>query len=184
MPDDELDYENGKSWTFDRCSVLSWILSTDGVGATGGMGEGPRFQTRIVSRDKVDLTRIHKMSIADFCAEYQLDDDVRERLDDEGIANILALFCENEYELRRMGFNIGSIAEIQAALKRRLTDEHPDIMTVTPRIPYALDIAGRLRFVSYDSLIIVLHSNRWGWRCWRARGQKGWGGRNREGRPV
>ncbi|KAK7056009.1 hypothetical protein R3P38DRAFT_1374370 [Favolaschia claudopus] len=86
----------------------------DGVGATGGIGEGPRFQTRIVWLDKVDLPRIERMSIAEFCTKYQLDDDVRERLKDEGIMNMISLFYENEDELRNMGFNMGSIAEIKA----------------------------------------------------------------------
>ncbi|KAK7017295.1 hypothetical protein R3P38DRAFT_1321103 [Favolaschia claudopus] len=84
------------------------------------------------------------MSIADFCTNYQLDDDVRERLKDEGIMNMVSLFYENEDELRNMGFNMGSIGEIKAALKRRLADKHPDIMVVTPRVPNALDINGGL----------------------------------------
>ncbi|KAK6987496.1 hypothetical protein R3P38DRAFT_3450139 [Favolaschia claudopus] len=112
------------------------------VGATGGIGEGPRFQAKTVWLDKADLIRIDKISTKDFCAEYQLDDDVRDRLEEEGVLTIISLFYENEEGLKSWGFNIGSIAEIRAALKRRLADKHPDIMVVTPRTTNDLDIGG------------------------------------------
>ncbi|KAK6987570.1 hypothetical protein R3P38DRAFT_2805765 [Favolaschia claudopus] len=93
------------------------------VGGTGGIGEGPSLSGPIVRLNKADLPRIEKMSIASFCAKYQLDDDIRERLEDEGFQNITALCYAKEGELKKMGSNIGNIAEIKAALKRRLAEQ-------------------------------------------------------------
>ncbi|KAK6987536.1 hypothetical protein R3P38DRAFT_2805736 [Favolaschia claudopus] len=115
---------------------------SEGVGARGGIGEGPRFQGKIVWLDSADLPRIEKMSTADFCTKYRLDNDVRERLNDEGISNMISLFYEDEDGLKEMGFNIGSIAEIKAALKRRLADKHPDITVVAPRTTNEWDVRG------------------------------------------
>ncbi|KAK7056083.1 hypothetical protein R3P38DRAFT_3566584 [Favolaschia claudopus] len=112
------------------------------VGATGGIGEGPRFQAKTVWLNKADLIRIDKISTEDFCAEYQLDPAIRERLEDEGVLTIISLFYENEDGLKSWGFDIGEIAEIRAALKRRLAEKHPDIMVVTPKISNDVDIGG------------------------------------------
>ncbi|KAK6987540.1 hypothetical protein R3P38DRAFT_332092 [Favolaschia claudopus] len=83
------------------------------------------------------------MDITEFCDEYQLGNNILQHLQHAGIHTMNPLFHANEEDLTwRLRFNIGSVAEIQAALKRRLADKHPGIMVATPRIPKALDISG------------------------------------------
>ncbi|KAK7056040.1 hypothetical protein R3P38DRAFT_3253973 [Favolaschia claudopus] len=129
-----------------RGTSNSWVTSFsidagpdydgDGVRVVGGIGEG-EGAPKLLHVNSADLPRIEKMSTADFCAEYQLDDDIRERLEDEGFVNMISLFYLSQDEFRRIGFNTESLVKIQAALNHRLADKHPDIMVTTPRITNA-----------------------------------------------
>ncbi|KAK6987537.1 hypothetical protein R3P38DRAFT_331519 [Favolaschia claudopus] len=111
------------------------------VGAMGGTGEAPGFQGKPGWLDGVDINRIEKMSTAEFCAGYQLENDIREKLEDEGFLTFNSLFYENEAALRSWGFNIGSVAEIQAALKRKVAEKHLRDSVVAQRAD-ALDVGG------------------------------------------
>ena len=58
------------------------------------------------------------MTITDFCAQFGLDDKVRDQLADEGYRNTASLVHISISDLSKTGFKRGEIAEIQVAIAK------------------------------------------------------------------
>ncbi|KAK7056068.1 hypothetical protein R3P38DRAFT_3253996 [Favolaschia claudopus] len=108
-------------------------FSGDGIGGAGGVGEGPTIPVRIVWLADADIACINTIDTGTFCAEYQLRDEIRRHLDEEGLNPITSLLYVGEGDLKNWGFDAGSIAEIRWALKKMLSVQHPGIRVLTPR---------------------------------------------------
>ncbi|KAK7056058.1 hypothetical protein R3P38DRAFT_2850268 [Favolaschia claudopus] len=92
--------------------------------------------------DETEIRRIGSITTAAFCAEYQLGNDIQERLRDNGLDQITSLFNLNEEDLKKRGFSIASIGEIRWALRRMFWERHPEVRVVTLR-ETQMNFAGR-----------------------------------------
>ncbi|KAK6987530.1 hypothetical protein R3P38DRAFT_2986250 [Favolaschia claudopus] len=66
------------------------------------------------------------MNPARFCKTYDLGDDIRKLLEDEGFELVCSLFEIEDSKLLQWGFPIGPIAEIKWALKKMFHISHPE----------------------------------------------------------
>ncbi|KAK6987506.1 hypothetical protein R3P38DRAFT_3101518 [Favolaschia claudopus] len=92
--------------------------------------------------DETEIRRIGSIGTAAFCAEYQLGNDIQERLRNNGLDQITSLFNLNEEDLKKRGFSIAFIGEIRWALRRMFWEKHPEVRVVTLR-ETQMNFAGR-----------------------------------------
>ncbi|KAK7056059.1 hypothetical protein R3P38DRAFT_2850274 [Favolaschia claudopus] len=92
--------------------------------------------------DETEISRIGSTRTAAFCTEYQLGNDIQERLRDNGLDQITSLFNLNEEDLKKRDLGIASIGEIRWALRRMFWEKHPEVRVVTPR-ETEINIRGR-----------------------------------------
>ncbi|KAK7056069.1 hypothetical protein R3P38DRAFT_1375826 [Favolaschia claudopus] len=105
------------------------------VPAEGGEGQAPKLLPAIVWIEKEDQASVGgKMTTDLFCKTYGLGDDIRRRLEKEGLDPVNSLFQLHDAELLKWGFLTGSIAEIKWALKKMLQKEHPHVCIIAPAI--------------------------------------------------
>ncbi|KAJ7743392.1 hypothetical protein B0H16DRAFT_1889979 [Mycena metata] len=82
------------------------------LGGTGGVGERPDFMRKLYTGEiGAD------MSLEDFCAQFDLNDDILDRLGKLKLKTIGALLEVTNVELGREGFGLGQRSELKRALK-------------------------------------------------------------------
>ncbi|KAK7017309.1 hypothetical protein R3P38DRAFT_3201745 [Favolaschia claudopus] len=101
----------------------------------GGEGCNPNLLPELILLKKDDEALAGaKMSMATFCKTYDLGDDIRELLDNQGLDPVHSLFELQDANLLEYGFPIGSIAELKWALKKMMHTEHPEVCLIAPAV--------------------------------------------------
>lgn len=82
-------------------------------GGAGGIGQGPRFGSRLTPTDGTDLP---PLPLTEFCRKYNLSEEISKLLHDLGFKTTRALFSLSNTDLQQAGFKLGQIAELKVAL--------------------------------------------------------------------
>ncbi|KAJ7614936.1 hypothetical protein FB45DRAFT_873803 [Roridomyces roridus] len=86
-------------------------------GGFGGMGQATQFGGRLLPAFASGGKGLPNLPLVEFCHTYDLDEDILERLREQGFKMSAALYGLKDDDLMGVGFKVGHVAEVKRALR-------------------------------------------------------------------